>query len=134
MAKTIFQSILFRNTGVSVLYNLYMDAKLHSMVTGSAAKIQKKEGTKFSAYDDYCFGKNLQLIPNRLIVQSWRAADWTDTDAASTFILLFEDAGKDAIVTMTHANVPDHQYKALKDGWNNFYWKPWKVYLKNLKK
>jgi hypothetical protein len=39
MAKTILQTIQFRNTDISVLYNLYMDAKQHSSVTGSAAKI-----------------------------------------------------------------------------------------------
>ncbi|MBX9782663.1 MAG: SRPBCC domain-containing protein [Chitinophagaceae bacterium] len=134
MAKTILQTIQFRNTDVSVLYNLYMDAKLHSVVTGGTAKIQRKEGAKFSAYDNYCFGKNLQLIPNQLIVQSWRAADWAAADAESTFILLFEQTGKDATVYMTHANVPGNQFKALKDGWNSFYWKPWKACLKNLKK
>jgi hypothetical protein len=80
-----------------------MDAKLHSLVTGAPAKIQRKEGAKFFAYDHYCYGKNLQLIPNQLIVQSWRAGDWSDTDAISTFILLFEQNGKDAVVHMIHA-------------------------------
>jgi activator of HSP90 ATPase len=73
----------------------------------------------------------LQLIPNRLVVQSWRAAEWPDTEPESTFILLFEQSGTDVIVTMTHANVPGNQYKALKAGWNDFYWKPWKAFLKN---
>ena len=134
MAKTILQTIVFKNTKVETLYSLYMDAKLHSLVTGSAAKIQRREGAKFSAYDNYCYGKNLQLIPGRLIVQSWHAADWGDADAESTLILLFEQKGNDATVYMTHANVPANQYTALKDGWNSFYWQPWKAYLKNLKK
>jgi activator of HSP90 ATPase len=129
MVKTILQTVVFRNTNVEILYNLYLDAKLHSLVTGGTAKIQRKEGIKFSAYDGYCYGKNLQLIPNQLIIQSWRAADWDEDEATSTFILLLEQSSDDAIVHMTHANVPAHQYKALKDGWNSFYWKPWKEYL-----
>ena len=106
-----------------------MNAKMHSQLTGGKAKITDKEGTSFSAYDGYCSGKNLQLIKGKLIVQSWRATDWNDDDTDSTFILLFEQKGKNAEVTMTHANVPDSQAKALGDGWNEFYWTPWKNYL-----
>jgi len=114
MAKTILQTVLFKKTAVSTLYNFYMDAKQHSLVTGAPAKIQKKVGAKFSAYGDYCYGKNLQLIPDRLIVQSWIANDWDKTESESTFILLFDQKGNDAIVYMTHANVPESQYKSLK--------------------
>jgi activator of HSP90 ATPase len=130
MAKTILQKVVFKNTTVSTLYNFYMDAKQHSLVTGAPAKIQRKEGTKFSAYGDYCFGKNLQLIPDTLIVQSWIANDWDKAEPESTFILLFEQRDNDAFVYMTHANVPDSQYKSLKQGWGDFYWKPWKQFLK----
>ncbi len=130
MAKKILQTVVFKNTTVSTLYNFYMDAKQHSLVTGAAAKIQKKEGTKFSAYGDYCSGKNLQIIPDKLIIQSWVASDWDKADPESTFILLFEQKGNDATVYVTHANVPESQYKSLKQGWNEFYWKPWKLFLK----
>jgi len=129
MAKTIQQKIVFKNTTTGVLYNFYMNAKLHSQLTGGETKISEKEGARFSAYDGYCGGKNLQLIRNRLIVQSWRSADWSDDDVDSTFILLLEQKGKDAEVTMIHANVPDAQAKALADGWKDFYWTPWKNYL-----
>ena len=130
MAKTILQKIAFRNTTTEILYNLYMDAKLHRAVIGAPVKIQMKEGTEFTAYDDYISGKNLQLIPGKLIVQSWWASDWDANEPVSTFILLFEQKDNDAIIYMTHANIPEIQYNALKQGWNDFYWKPWKEYLK----
>ncbi len=130
MAKTILQTVLFKNTTASILYNFYMDAKQHSLVTGAPAKIQKKEGARFSAYGNYCFGKNLQLVPGKLIVQSWIANDWDMAEPESTFILLFEQKDNDAVVYMTHANVPEWQYKSIKQGWNEFYWKPWKQFLK----
>lgn len=129
MAKTITQKITFKNTTPEVLYNLYMNAKLHLKATGAPVKISEKVGADFSAYDGYCRGKNLQLIKNKLIVQSWRASDWNENDVDSTFILLFEQKGKDVVVTMVHANVPDNQAKALAGGWNDFYWTPWKNYL-----
>ena len=133
MAKTILQKVVFKNTTVETLYNLYMDAKQHSAVIGAPVKIQNKEGAAFTAYDDYISGKNLQLIPGKLIVQSWWASDWNEKEIISTFILLFEQNGTDAIVNMTHANVPDEQYKSIKEGWDQYYWNPWKEYIKKLK-
>lgn len=129
MAKTIQQKVVFKNTTPEVLYRLYMNEKLHAQLTGGAVEISGKMGAAFSAYDGYCWGRNLQLVENKLIVQSWRASDWNDEDVDSTFILLFESKGGDAVLTMVHANVPDKQAKALSDGWNEFYWKPWKNYL-----
>lgn len=129
MSKTINQSVLFKNCTCNVLYNLYMDSKLHGKVINGPVKIKKKEGSTFSAYGDYISGKTLQLIPDKLIVQSWWASDWDIKETISTFILLFEQKGKDAVVCMTHANVPDAQYHSLKNGWNLYYWKPWKAYL-----
>ncbi len=133
MATTILQKIVFKNTTVETLYNLYMDAKKHSDVIMAPVNIQNKEGASFTAYDDYITGKNLQLIPGKLIVQSWWASDWNEKETISTFILLLEQKGKDAIANMTHANVPDEQYNSIKEGWDQFYWKPWKEYLKAFK-
>lgn len=133
MLKTIQQRVVFKNTTTAFLYELYMDAKLHQAVTGADVKISKKAVAAFSAYDGYCYGINLQLLPNRLIVQSWRASDWMDDDLDSTLILQFEQQGNDVVLSMVHANVKEEQAKSIQDGWNQFYWKPWKEYLKSSK-
>jgi activator of HSP90 ATPase len=90
MSKTIVQKVVFKNIPASTLYNTYMDAKEHSASVGVAAKIKNKEGARFSAHDHYVTGKNLHLVKNKLIVQSWRASDWSSSDVDSTFILAFE--------------------------------------------
>ena len=60
MAKTIIQKIVFKNIPIATLYNTYMNAKEHSASVGVIAKIQNKEGAKFSAHDSYVVtGKNL---------------------------------------------------------------------------
>lgn len=131
MSKTIVQKILFKNTTAQVLYDLYMDARKHSLTTGGKAKISAKEGSLFNVYDGYATGKNLQLIKGKLIVQSWRASDWDNNAVDSTFIINLETKGKDVVLHAVHANVPDDQAKALSDGWHEYYWQPWKEYLKN---
>ena len=34
---------------------------------------------------------------------------------------------------MIHANVPDFETTGVKEGWNSYYWKPWKAYIKKMK-
>ena len=129
MAKTILQSVLFKNTTPETLYGIYMDSGKHSKATGGAAKISSKIGSAYSAWDGYISGKTLQLTKGKLIVQSWRNPDFKSGDIDSTLILQFEKKGNDALVHMVHANVPDSEYAGLKKGWDDFYWKPWKKYL-----
>lgn len=129
MPKTIVQKVVFKNTTAKVLYDLYMDAKKHSVVTGAPAKISDKEGSKFSAHGGYISGKNLQLVKDKLIVQSWKAEDWDKEDVDSTFIIHLEPKGKDVVLHAIHANVPEEQVEGIKTGWHEFYWRPWKKYL-----
>jgi activator of HSP90 ATPase len=129
MTKTITQKVVFKNTTPKALYDLYMDAKKHSQSTGAMAKIEAKEGTKFTAYDNYISGKNLHLIKDKLIVQSWRGSDWAKGDMDSTFIINLESKGNDTILHVTHANLPEKQADDIKKGWADFYWLPWKKHL-----
>jgi activator of HSP90 ATPase len=130
MAKTITQKVVFKNTPVSKLYSMYLDSKHHTAITGGEpANISAKEGAKYTAHGGWIVGKNLQLGKNNLIVQSWRGKDWEKGLPDSTFIMLFEQNGKDAVINMTHANIPDKHVAGIKSGWNDYYWKPWKKLL-----
>ena len=129
MTKTITQKVVFKNTTPKALYELYMDAKKHSAVTGAPAKITAKEGTKYSAHDGYITGKNLHLVKDQLIVQSWRGSDWDKHHVDSTFIIKLEPKGKDVVLHAIHANVPTEQVEDIKNGWHEFYWQPWKKHL-----
>jgi activator of HSP90 ATPase len=129
MTKTITQKILFKNTSPADVYPLYMDAKLHAKLTGAPARISSKAGSQFSAHGNYIKGKNLLIIKNKMIVQTWRGSDWNKTDGDSIFMLSFEPKGKDTLVQMTHANIPDKEADGIRSGWNDYYWKPWKEHL-----
>lgn len=127
--KTLTQKVLFKDTTPQQLYELYMDAKLHTAVTGDIAKITKKEGAAYSAFGSYISGKNLKLIPGKLIVQTWRGSDWKKSDLDSIFIIQLEKNGKDAILNMVHTNLPDDQAADIKSGWADYYWTSWKAHL-----
>lgn len=127
--KTIQQDITFDATPKE-LFELYMDADKHTATTGADAEISAKEGTSFSAWGGYITGKNIHIIKNELIVQTWRTTEWEDTDPDSIFILRFIPDGNKTIVHMIHADVPDNQAKSLEQGWKDHYWDLWKESLK----
>ena len=129
MAKTIKQKVVFKNAKTKDVYDAYMNAKKHTHVTGAPAKINNKEDTEYSAHNEYIKGKNLRLLKDKLIVQTWRASTWKDTDMDSTFIIHLEQKGKDTVLEMIHANVPDGEADGLFKGWKQHYWKPMKSYL-----
>jgi activator of HSP90 ATPase len=129
MSKTIVQDVLFSNTTPKALYEIYMDEKKHSIASGAPAQIQTTEGSAYSAHSGYITGKNLQLIPDRLIVQTWRAQSWPAEAIDSTFIISLEQQGEDVLLHAIHANVPDDAYEGLDTGWKKMYWEPWKLYL-----
>ncbi|HTR82074.1 MAG TPA: SRPBCC domain-containing protein [Bacteroidota bacterium] len=129
MAKTIVQKVVFKNTTAKNVYDVYMNPKKHSMVTGAPAKISAKEGAKFSAHGGYITGRNLHLIKDKLIVQSWRGSDWSRSATDSTFIIYLEQKGKDVALLATHANVPDKEAPGVNGGWRTYYWNPMKRFL-----
>jgi activator of HSP90 ATPase len=130
MSKTITQKAVFKNTSTSTLYAMYLDSKQHAAFTGGGrAKISPKEGAKFSAWNGYILGKILHLIKNKMIVHTFVGSDWQPGTLDSILILRFEQKGKNAIIHLTHDNVPDDHAPGIKKGWIDFYWTPWKKYL-----
>jgi activator of HSP90 ATPase len=129
MAKTISHKVVYKKTTPKALYDLYMNAKKHSMIAGSPVKVSAKEGASFSAHGDYITGTNLKLIKDKLIVQSWRAMSWDKTDPDSIFIIMLEPKGKDVLLHAIHANLPDGHAESVDKGWYGHYWNPWKQFL-----
>jgi activator of HSP90 ATPase len=129
MAKTLTQRVVFKNTTPEKLYSLYMNAKMHAESTGAPAKISDKEEASYSVSGGYIVGKNLKLVKNKMIVQTRHASDWADSDLDSIFMLNFEQKGKNAILNMVHANIPDKHADGIKKGWDTYYWDKWKLYL-----
>ncbi|HET7003299.1 MAG TPA: SRPBCC domain-containing protein [Puia sp.] len=126
---TIIQKVVFKHTKTKQLYDLYMDIKLHGMITGGPVKISAKPGSKLEVFGGYISGKTLQVVRNELIVQQWRGSDWNKKDSDSAFILSFEQKGEDAILNVIHANLPDDKAAGLDKGWYDHYWNPWKQHL-----
>lgn len=45
--------------------------------------------------------------------------------------MLLQPQERGTVLYFTHANVRENEYTDLKKGWNEYYWTPWKKYLKD---
>jgi activator of HSP90 ATPase len=128
MTPTIKQTIIFKALPHDV-YEALMDSKKHAAFSGSKAVISREVGGTFTAYDDYISGKNIELVPDKKIVQDWRASDWPQGYYSRvTFSLIPVHDG--TRLDFTHANVPEGTEDEFKQGWIDNYWEPMKKFLK----
>jgi activator of HSP90 ATPase len=129
MTKPIVQSVTFK-ASPEELFAMFSDSKKHSAATGGKASVSTKPGAKWSAFDGMISGKNLAIVPRQMVVQAWRASHWHETDLDSILILNFSKTAGGARVDLVHAGVPQHDYKGVTKGWPQYYWEPWKTYLR----
>jgi uncharacterized protein YndB with AHSA1/START domain len=113
----------------SRLYAMYLDAKEHAGFTGAPVKIAARVGTPFEAFGGALTGTILQLVPNRLIVQSWRSTNFGKRDLDSTLVLSFWPDPGGGRIELTHVNVAESDFAGVSEGWSKYYWIPWRAYL-----
>jgi activator of HSP90 ATPase len=129
MAKQITQKVTYKKVKPKALFDLYMNSKLHSFISGSPVKISSKTGAPFSAHGGYINGSSVYTVKDKIIIQTWRASNWDSADADSTFTIVLEPKGKDTVLHAIHSNVPDAHAESIKKGWFDHYWNPWKQHL-----
>ena len=127
MDKNIRQTVTFKASPHEV-YEALMDEKKHAVFIGSDARISRKVGGKFVIYEGDIDGKNLELVPDKKIVQSWRYSDWPEGHY-STITFAFEAVDKGTRLTFTQTGVPEDKYEDIKQGWKDYYWQPMKQML-----
>lgn len=127
MSNPIQQTVTFKASPHEV-YEALMDSQKHAAFSGGKASISREVGGEFSAYDGYITGRNLELVPDRKIVQAWRAVDWPEGHLSTvTFVLLSIPEG--TRLNFTHVDVPDGTEAEFEQGWIDNYWEPMKEML-----
>jgi activator of HSP90 ATPase len=74
MTKTIHQEVVF-NASTERIYEVLTDAKQFSEITGAPTEITTEAGGSFSCFGGMIFGRNIELLPGKRIVQAWRVAN-----------------------------------------------------------
>jgi activator of HSP90 ATPase len=129
MPKVVLQTIALP-AAPRTLYAMYLDPERHAAFTGGgAARISGTPGSEWSAFDGRIHGRMLAVVPDRLIVQSWRSFEWQEDDLDAVLVLSFWPEAAGGRIELTQANVPDTLYQNLVAGWPVRYWEPWRAYL-----
>jgi len=105
------------------VYDAFIDADRHTEFTGSKATCDPKVGGKFTAWDGYISGENLELEKGKRIVQEWKTTEWPSGYPPSVLEFSFKKKGDGTELTMVHSNVPDSQAESYRQGWIDAYWK-----------
>lgn len=111
------------------LFDMYLDAEAHAAFTGLPVTLEPQAGGVFRAFDGMVTGTILHIQPKSLIVQTWRATHWPLTELDSILTLSFWPAEDGARIELVHANVADDDFAGVSQGWERYYWTPWRTYL-----
>ena len=114
------------------IYTTWLSGAGHTKMTGGAAKITDKVGSKFTAWDGYIQGKNIALEPYGRILQSWRTTEFDEAEEDSQVELIMEEVDDQTELTLIHSNLPENGENYIQ-GWEDFYFIPMKSYFSNIR-
>ncbi len=127
MSAPIHQEVTF-DAKPERLYEALMNQDEHSAFTGGPAEISRDVGGAFSCHGGQIVGRNIELEPNKRIVQAWRVAAWPD-GVYSIVRFELEPDGNRTRLTFDQAGVPAEGRDAVDAGWKARYWEPLEGYL-----
>ncbi len=111
------------------IYAAWLDSLAHTDMTGGDASMSDEVGALVSAWDGYITGRNIELVPGKRIVQSWRTSRFTDAHADSIITVTLRSGAGGTVLTLEHSNVPDDQRNYEDGGWEENYFQPMKDYF-----
>ena len=97
-----------------------------SLLTAPGAKattISREVGGPFTLFGGYITGRHLEMVPDELLVQAWRAGGWKPGDYSIVKFALSAE-GSACELVLDHRGFPEGQGKSLAYGWGVHYWEP----------
>lgn len=110
------------------VFELWMDSTKHAAMTGGEAQISRQVGGTFQTFDGWASGKNLELVKDKKIVQTWRGDDWPAGHFSTLTVQLIK-APTGTKLLFTQVDVPADKAKDVAKGWREYYWVPMKKIL-----
>jgi activator of HSP90 ATPase len=128
MSTTIHQEIIFKASPNRVYEALTNADHFSKLAGGSPTEISSEVGGSFSCFGGMIVGRNIELVPNKRIVQAWRVANWED-GVYSIVRYEFKEQGSETLLVFDHTGIIEGQSEHLESGWNDNYWKNIEKYL-----
>jgi activator of HSP90 ATPase len=123
----IHQEVDFKASPARI-YEALLDGKQFSAFTGRPAEIKPEAGGSVKLFGGLIEGRNIELAPNKRIVQAWREASWAPGYYSLVkFELNPHGAGTHLVFDQT--GIADSDWGHLNEGWPLRYWEPLRKYL-----
>jgi uncharacterized protein YndB with AHSA1/START domain len=129
MPHTIHQEVTINAEPARVLEALTNSTQFAELTGAPAAQLSAIEGAQIELFGGHITGRNIEYVPNRRLVQAWRAASWPE-GAYSVVKFDLEGNGKDSThLVFDHTGFPPEHHDDLAAGWQKMYWEPLNRYL-----
>jgi activator of HSP90 ATPase len=116
------------NAAPERIFNMLLDSKQFAAFTGMPATIDPSPGGAFNTFGGLIEGRNIELVPNRRIVQAWRPTHW-DPGVYSIVHFELKASSVGTTLVLDHTGFPEGEFDHLDPGWYMRYWNPLKKYL-----
>jgi activator of HSP90 ATPase len=103
------------------IYRVLVDSKEFAGLTGAPATGDSTEGAAFSAFGGHITGRHIELVPDKRVVQAWRAKTWPE-GLYSIARFELEADGKGTKLVFDHDGFPEDMKDHLASGWQANYW------------
>jgi activator of HSP90 ATPase len=110
------------------VYEALLDSKQFTAFSGVPGEIHREAGGAFSLFDGQIVGRNVELVPDRRIVQAWRPASWPE-GVYSIARFELEAHGSGTRLVFDHTGFPAGLREHLASGWQEHYFGPLKKYF-----
>jgi activator of HSP90 ATPase len=114
------------NAKPSKVWSALVSPALIRKWSGAKAVMRPKIGTRFELWDGYIYGKNIEVIKQKRVVQEWYGGKWAEP---SQVIITLTPIAKGTRVRLEQRNVPSYDYDSIKRGWDDYYFGPIKDLL-----
>lgn len=131
-AEVIHQEPLFA-VAANKVYDALIDPKQFQQVqllsgvmkaavlTEKPAQISREPGSAFSLFGGYITGRQIELVPNKRLVQAWRTGRWPDGVYSIAKFELVEN-GTGTKIEFDQTGFPAGEAEHLAAGWKANYW------------
>lgn len=126
--KTIKQTYLIK-APIEEVWRALVNTSYIDQWGGGPSKMDGEAGTKFSLWGGSIWGQNLEVIPNKKLVQDWYSNEEIKWEEPSKVTFTLQEK-KDAVkLELLHENVPDENVDSIYAGWKDYYLEPLKKHL-----
>jgi uncharacterized protein YndB with AHSA1/START domain len=104
---------------IDKVWRALVDPKVIGEWGGGPAKMNAKEGSKFSLWGGDIYGTNTKVVVNKLLKQDWFSGNkWKEPSQVSFHL---KQNGDNTEIKLVHTNVPDQDAKDIAQGWKDYY-------------